>query len=189
MSESILKKEFKESDLQRMRNLVNKKFGDSTKTQVGYQKEVIDRKEGEIWEENGKKWTIKNGIKTSIGKFDDIKKLFQLPLLCPECHKPMKTHLDKKFYPFHQKCFNCVIDMESRLRIEGKWEEYEKKYTNQYTNEVLSELEKEMEEFFATSETFLTEQGDIEDWGNGENKEKIKAEIKEYIKNIKSKLK
>ena len=38
MSESLLKKQFKESDLQRARNLVNKKFGDKTRIQTGYQK-------------------------------------------------------------------------------------------------------------------------------------------------------
>ena len=37
-NESLLKKEFKQSDVQRVRNIVNKDFTSSTKQQTGYQK-------------------------------------------------------------------------------------------------------------------------------------------------------
>lgn len=187
MSESLLKKEFKESDLQRIRNLVTKKYGEKTVTQIGYQKEIIDRKEGEIWEENDKKWTIKNGIKMSIGKLDNIKKELHIPLLCPSCNNIMNLKLDKPFYLIHNKCLNCVIEMEDKLRLEGKWEEYENKYKKESAIHFLSEMEKEIEDFLKSNETFVTEQGDIEDWG-GENNQKIKQEIKDYIQNLKSKL-
>ena len=40
-SESLLKKEFKEADVQRVRNLVNKDFTAKTKDQVGYKKDVF----------------------------------------------------------------------------------------------------------------------------------------------------
>ena len=188
MSESILKKEFVESDLQRMRNLVTKKFGDSTKVQVGYKKEIIDRIEGEIWEENGKKWTIKNGIKSNIGKLDTIREQLHFPLICPNCNKPMNVKLDKKFYFYHKQCFNCVIDMEHKLRVEGKWEDYQNKYINISTNQALIELEQEIEDFLNSTDSFVTEQGDVESWSTNNDKDKIRNEIKEYIKNIKSKL-
>ena len=51
MSESLLKKEFKQEDVQRARNLINKKFGDKTKIQSGYQKAFVKHNEGDIWEE------------------------------------------------------------------------------------------------------------------------------------------
>ena len=51
--ESLLKKEFKESDLQRARNLVNKDFTSKTKSQTGYQKKYDFYEEGDIWEEKG----------------------------------------------------------------------------------------------------------------------------------------
>ena len=35
-NESVLKKEFRERDVQRVRNIVNKKYGDKISTQVGY---------------------------------------------------------------------------------------------------------------------------------------------------------
>jgi len=48
MSESVLKKEFKEADLQRLRNLVQGKTGERTSVSSGYTKDHVDRKEGEI---------------------------------------------------------------------------------------------------------------------------------------------
>ena len=57
-NESLLKKEFKQSDVQRVRNLVNKNFTSKTKSQTGYKKSSQRHQEGDIWEEGGKQWTI-----------------------------------------------------------------------------------------------------------------------------------
>ncbi len=61
--ETTLKKEFSERDLQRIRNLATKKVHDKTVTSVGYSKAEEFHNEGDVWEENGRTWTIKNGIK------------------------------------------------------------------------------------------------------------------------------
>ncbi len=39
--ESLLKKEFKQADVQRVRNIVNKDFSAKTKSQTGYQKKIL----------------------------------------------------------------------------------------------------------------------------------------------------
>ena len=39
--ETLLKKDFKESDVQRVRNLVNKDFTSGTKLQTGYKKVIV----------------------------------------------------------------------------------------------------------------------------------------------------
>ena len=46
-----------------MRNLLTKKYGDKTTIRSGYTKKQTIYKEGDVWEEKGKQWTIKNGIK------------------------------------------------------------------------------------------------------------------------------
>ena len=53
-NESRLQKDFKSRDVQRMRNLITKNYGDKTATQAGYTKQSVEHKEGDIWEENGK---------------------------------------------------------------------------------------------------------------------------------------
>ena len=73
MNESNLKKEFSKRDVQRMRNIITGNAGGSTGTQVGYTKQLQDYHEGDVWEENGKQWTIKNGIKQTITKHDKLR--------------------------------------------------------------------------------------------------------------------
>ena len=81
----MLKKEFKRKDVDRARNLIMGKSGASSETQVGYNKKRIDYKEGDVWVENKKTWTIKDGIKQTISKMDAIKKEINIPLCCPKC--------------------------------------------------------------------------------------------------------
>ena len=92
MNQSTLKKEFSQSTVQRMRNIITGKAGDRTAIQTGWDKNKKDYEEGDIWEESGKRWTIKNGIKQTITKLDNLKKLVVLPLTCPNCQKPFKVH-------------------------------------------------------------------------------------------------
>ena len=187
--ETLLKKEFKERDVARLRNIITKKYGDSTGTQVGYQKKDEDHKEGDIWEENGKTWTIQSGLKQTYTKLDSVKKAVRMPFVCPKCSRPMKSRLDKKMYPIHNTCFSCVVEMETLLKAEGKYEEYARKMV---TNNILTHIE-EAEQFieeFANmgKDTFVTEQGDIEDWEGGLDKEKIVKEMKEGLQNMKDAL-
>ena len=78
----MLKKEFKRKDVDRARNLLMGKSGASSETQVGYKKKRIEYKEGDVWKENGKTWTIKDGIKQTVSKLDAIKKEINIPLCC-----------------------------------------------------------------------------------------------------------
>ena len=61
MSESQLNREFSKRDVQRILNIVTGNTANRTRVQSGYEKESKEYTEGDIWEENGKQWTIKNG--------------------------------------------------------------------------------------------------------------------------------
>jgi len=179
--ESTLKKEFKKSEVQRMRNIITGNTGDRTQVLGGWEATVEEHKEGDTWEEDGKRWTIKNGIKQSITKLDKFKHLVSLPLTCPNCKKPMKANeLNKKMYSVHKLCLNCVVDMESKLKLEGKYEQYEKNILNMNKNASLEEFEQALDSWLEEKDTFVTEQGDIESWQGGD-KNKIYKELKEKI--------
>jgi hypothetical protein len=189
----MLKKEFKRKDVDRARNLLMGKSGASSETQVGYNKKRIEYKEGDVWKENGKTWTIKDGIKQTISKLDTIKKEVFMPLCCPKCGKVMKKRLDKPNYKVHKMCFDCVIDYEHKLRIRGEYDNYIKKLKlkNQLTQ--IDEMENMFLELANQSnDGFISERGEIERWKGGIDKDKISTEIinaaKEARKNIQEEL-
>ena len=180
----MIKKEFKRKDVDRMRNLILGKAGSSSESQIGYKKKTIKRKEGDIWTENKKTWTIKNGIKQTISKLNSIRKEIFIPLCCPKCSKVMKHHLDKSNYKIHKTCHSCVVKFEHKLRFNGKYKDYIKKLKakNNLTN--LNEIESYLLDAINTSNSsFVSEDGVIERWKGGINKEKIKNEITQAAKN------
>ena len=189
-NESMLQKDFKQRDVQRMRNLITKNYGDKTVTQAGYTKEIVEHKEGDIWEENGKQWTIKNSLKQNITRLDNIKKSLMIPLTCPNCSKPMKNDtLNKKMWPIHKMCFDCVITMETKLKREGKFEEYERNMTRKGIETYIKELEEALLELSLSTtedESVVTESGDIEHWVGGNiDKQKILQDLQEHIQKLK----
>lgn len=187
--ESLLKKEFKQSDVQRVRNLVNKDYTASTKSQTGYQKTYQRHEEGDIWEEGGKQWTIKNGIRQNITKLDAAKKAVRTPLRCPKCGGPMKHWLAKKMYKIHGFCFDpCTVEMEADLKKAGLYEQYEKRMMSGNIKAFADDIENWVLETINTKSSYVTEDGTVEDWGgmNKEFREKILKDLKEYVTTLRT---
>ena len=189
MSDNMLKREFRSRDVQRMRNIITKNTNDKTGTQIGYKPDYVERTEGDIWEEQGKQWTIKNGLKQTVTRFDEIKKMVLMPLCCPECSKPMnKGHIDKYMYSIHQKCSDCVFNYETKLKVRGEYKEYEQNIIKQGVQYHIKEMENALLELALaqSDESFVTEAGDVETWkGKGENTTQLIQDIQEYIQKLK----
>ena len=111
------------NDVRRKVSEVMKKEGD--KLIFGWRGEPEpERKEGDVWEDiNGKKWTVKNGIRQSISKLDGAK----TPHWCPKCSKPMNHRFDIKFWRLRGHCMDCNVKYETELRKDGNWRNYENK--------------------------------------------------------------
>ena len=183
MSDNVLKREFRERDVQRLRNLITNKQGDKTSISIGYNKDQIVYNEGDVWEEDGRKWTVKNGVKLNVTKLDEAKKTATMPLFCPCCSKLMKHKFDKGFYMQYRKCYDCVIKIETKLRATGKWDEYEKTIHNGDVEGLKRDVTLFMESLLTESnQGFVTEQGDIEQWkSGGKDKELLKKQLDETI--------
>jgi len=179
----MLKKEFKRKDVQRARNLLTGKTGASTGTQIGYNKKTEDYKEGDVWTEGRKTWTIKNGIKQTVSKLDVIKKEVFMPLSCPCCNKIMKKRLDKPNYKVHKKCFDCVIEFEHKLKIKGEYKNYIKQLEVKNSLDIVDEMESYLLDAINTSNSsFVSEDGVIEKWNGGVNKKEWNQKVKEASK-------
>ena len=188
MGESLLKKEFSSKDVNRARNLVNKDFSAKTVDGIGYSKAQVAYKEGDIWEESGRTWTIKNGIRQNITKLDSAKKALQVPLACPKCGGSMNYHLSHKMYKIHKMCFDCVIDYEAELRKAGLYESYEKNMMQGSLRAFARDVEQWVLDSLETTNAFVTEQGDVEDWNSNDSKfkEQLTSNLQEYLKHIRS---
>ena len=176
----MLKKEFKRKDVNRARNLLMGNSNASTGTQIGYNKTKKDYKEGDVWIENKKTWTIKNGIKQTISKLDAIKKEVFMPLCCPKCGKVMKGQLDKPNYRIHKKCHDCVVEFEHKLRIKGTYNEYIKNLKIKNSLDIVNEMESYLLDAINTSNSgHVSEDGVIERWIGGVDKVELTKQVKE----------
>ena len=183
--DSVLKKEFKKSDVQRVRNLVNKDYTAPTKAQSGYKKVSKRYKEGDIWTDQGREWTIKNGIKQNITKLDSAKKLLRVPLVCPKCGKPLKNPVDIKMYKIYGMCLDCVVEMEHKLKLAGLYKQYEQRLMQGNMKQFSKDVEQWAIDKVNSKSSFVTEAGDVEDWNSNTEKDKefLKL-IREYTTHL-----
>jgi len=182
MKDNVLKKEFSKKDVQRARNLITGNTDNRTSQGIGYTKKYECYAEGDIWEEDGRKWTIKNGVKQNITKMDKFKKMGKMPLFCPECGTLMKKHLDTKVFPAYQKCFDCVVDYEAQLQKEGKLEEFHTDLRNQHVQSAIDGYKSFMQDALKESnQNYVTEAGDVENWKGGKSKEELERELQEGL--------
>ena len=165
MSSSLLKKEWREEDIQRVRNLITGHYGRKTRDQVGYSKAEVQHKEGDVWEENGKTWTIKNGLKQTVSKLGEVRKTLKMPLVCPKCGQSLNKPLHKKMYSIHGMCFDCVCKMEDDLKRAGMFEAYERNLVKGNVQNFVQELKDRIATLKGSKVEYTTDLGELEDWG------------------------
>jgi ribosomal protein L37AE/L43A len=66
-----------------------------------------------------------------IPKMTEIMQDVRMPLFCKKCDKLMKKRLDDKMWRLYNHCFNCQLQFEHKLRLEGKYDEWEKEKVKQ----------------------------------------------------------
>lgn len=182
MNDSVLKKEFKKTDVDRLRNLIKGKADNRSTQGVGYTKKYEYHNEGDIWEDDGKTWTIKDGIIQTVNKLSAIKKMANMPIFCPHCQNKM-SYIDKDSYNIHHTCLECLAIFETELRRQGKWEEYHKHIHNDSIDKFIFEYASWVERMIeANNKSFITESGDVEKWKGGVNLSQASKGLEETIK-------
>lgn len=166
-----------------------------TSVQVGYMGEVeekITRKVGERWKDaDGNEWEQKEGYSIKLGK-EWQQELHQYLNAFPNCQKEtctctMPKRLDEKMKAIHGMCFDCVIQMEHKVRLEGRWDEYEREKMKLNALAWLKEAERDknlIAEELSKVE-FANSFGDSEKWSSGITKEQILQKIEEEFEQFK----
>jgi hypothetical protein len=82
-----------------------------------------------------------------IPKMTELMQGVRIPWFCPECKCVMKQKLDDKMWKLFGHCFECQIQIENKLRIEGKYEEWAEKKINNNKIAFLKDSIQKIEEF------------------------------------------
>ena len=82
----------------------------------------ITRNEGDRWEEDGKLWEMKGGVKMSVSNLINAR----MPFWCPKCTKPMNHKFDRKFWSIRGWCYDCNIEHDGQMMVDGTWPRFER---------------------------------------------------------------
>jgi hypothetical protein len=168
-----------------------------TKNTVGFdeQKEFVKREVGEQWTDNdGNIWEQKKGYKVKLGKLSELRdSLKDFPNCKEGCTSHMNpTRNDLRMKVIHGMCLDCVIEMEHKLKMEGKYEEYERSKILENAKAWLKQAELEKDTIkLAMQARFVNEDGSLEEWDGmswSEMEEKIENEFRTFRENFIQKL-
>jgi hypothetical protein len=195
--------DIKIESLDDVKKLLAGEHDSQNKVTVGYTEEDkesnVSRKIGDKWfDSDGNEWEQRNGYTIKLGKVwqQELHEYLNSFPNCPKetCTCGIPKKLDQKMKRIHGMCFDCVIDMEHKIRLEGKWDEYEKIKVKQNALAWLKEAEKDKDMIASelSRMEFTNDFGDNEKWKTPLNKEellkKIENEFEEFRNNFIKKL-
>lgn len=120
----------------------------------------------------------------------EILKKARKPWFCPECEGVMNKRLDDRMWYRHGKCFDCVVKEETKMRVDGSWEIYQKDKMVRNAISQLEEIKDQLEEalkYVDENPTFVNEFGDIEEWkgiDSTELRENIEGDLKKVMDSL-----
>ena len=134
--------------------------------------------------------------KKSNEKFEATKGA-RMPWFCGKCKKIMKKHLDEKMWYLYNHCFECQVDIENKLRISGKFDEWAQQKVIANKLSWIRDQKQSIEEFKKQGKVEFWEQirpdgysVDKEKWStNFDSVKKESDEALEYLQKIEDSLK
>jgi hypothetical protein len=165
--------------------------GERPYIKVGYtgdKDKYIIRKVGERWtDNNGKEWEQKDYGPVAVTRVSDIIRE-EMNQKCECCKREIRwgSRHDQKMYYKTKKCFDCLIDEETQLRVKGQFKLYETKKLLEnelsYLNDVRAKL-KESKEYLETHKElqFPNGNGTMEVWSNDARAELLEGVKKDFV--------
>ena len=71
----------------------------------------------------------------------------RLPWFCPDCKRIMKRRLDERMWYLHGHCFECQVEVENKMLIDGTFDEWEDKKVNANKLAWIRDKKQELVEF------------------------------------------
>lgn len=190
-------------NIKAIRQMIEGNHWTQTRTKVGFSDTDVSaeknkkREVGDIWEEYDEfgnvvcVWEQKKGYRVRSGVLkDEVQAIRDYLNAYPNCLEDCKTteysKLDQRFRAKFGRCSDCQFRLETKMKLEGTYDEYEK-----------SQMMENAKAFFKTADVeidVVTNQlkgelhyanvgGDVEKWsGDPGMADKIKNEYEEYKK-------
>lgn len=170
--------------------------GERPFTQVGYTGDAdkyIIRKEGEEWTDaSGKKWKqTASGPVTVTPVLDMVREALQEKCSCCGADLRWGRKIDRRMFYRTKKCFDCIVEEETQLRLKGKYKLYETKKLIEnelsYLMDVKAKL-RESRDYLKEHKTitYVNSTGLVEEWSNEARTELLHNIRKDWIKCLKS---
>lgn len=182
-------------NIQALRQMLDGTHRSQTKTTIGLTdankvgSDNQKREIGEKWtDENGITWIQKDGYRINATKFLKDVKDYLAPKECPKCSKMMSAQVDKKMFMLNKMCLDCTIDFEHQLKIEGKYEEYERNRIKQNAEQWLKRAEADKNaliQVITEQATYANSDGSVEKWVGGVTVDQMKEQIEEQFRAFK----
>jgi hypothetical protein len=178
-----------------VKKLLNNQHESQNNIQVGYNGEIVDtpiRKVGDRWtDSDGNEWEQKEGYSMKLGKEwqQELHSYLNSFPKCPKetCTCTMPKQMDQKMKSVHGMCFDCVVEMEHKIRLEGRWDEYERQKVKENALAWLAEAERDKNAIAEelSKVEFANSFGDVEKWNTGTTKEELLKKIEEEFQKFK----
>lgn len=195
-------------NIKAIREMVDGTHKMQTRTTIGYDKPSDNkvREVGEVWEEKNALgetvcwWEQMKGWKRKIHNRPDVNKALtdaqDYLRSFPNCQKEKctcvaPTSLDLKFKKRTGMCEDCVMSLETQLKIQGKFDEYAKGKMRNNAEAFFADADKEVEKLkddLTKPITFLEDKfGNVETW-KSENSKALTDQIDNQYNTLKEKV-
>lgn len=181
-----MKKGQNTSNIEMVRSMLN---GERPLTIVGYGAPAEQKHEiGEKWTDStGKHWEQTAGGPSRQTPVMDIIRA-ELNDVCSNCGAEIKwgDRYDRKFYHKTGKCFNCLIQEETQLRIKGQYKLYEQRKVLENQRSYLLDVRRKVREAFEYTKehkeiTFVNSNGFVESWANDARDDLLAGLRKDFV--------
>lgn len=152
---------------------------------------IHEKKTFIVNEDNEWKKEAQQKKEESYKKMDAIFDYLNEMYTCKKCNKNCRLFgkkLDDKVILKTGMCFDCLVQYETELRITGEYNEYAQKKIEDNAKSWLEEFKQTLEDYknqySDEVKSYVTEAGDVEEWGGGIEKEKFCDLLDNLYKNV-----
>jgi transcription elongation factor Elf1 len=131
-----------------------------------------------------------SGKEERRNRLKKLRQQYNVAYKCPRCGKILNTNQDIKFYKLTGMCFDCKIEEDTKMIIDGTFKEYEFQFMYNNLIAFLNNTEKNIVNLqdLVSDAQYVNQDGSVEKWNVPYTEEEFKNKIKTNFESLKSDL-